>query len=93
MARLYGTDSMPETAENVARDHAISREDQDAFALRSQERAAKAISNGRLAREIVAISVPQPKGEPTVVDRGVRRAVATMCIAVGQGISLLLEAP
>jgi 3-oxoadipyl-CoA thiolase len=69
MARLYGTDSMPETAENVARDHAISREDQDAFALRSQERAAKAISNGRMAREIVAIPVPQPKGEPAVVDR------------------------
>ncbi len=52
MRRLYGVESMPETAQNLADEHAISRADQDAFALRSQERAAKAIANGRLAREI-----------------------------------------
>lgn len=69
MQRLYGTDSMPETAENVALDYAISRADQDAFALRSQEKAAAAQESGRLAREIVPVSIPQRKGEPLVVDR------------------------
>ena len=52
MQELHGTDSMPQTAENVAQDFDVSREDQDLFALRSQERAAKAMANGRLAREI-----------------------------------------
>ena len=69
MDALYGTDSMPGTAENVAGDYGVSREDQDAFALRSQERTAKAISNGRLAREIVPVSVPQRKTDPVLVDR------------------------
>jgi 3-oxoadipyl-CoA thiolase len=69
MHELYGTDSMPGTAENVARDYGVSREDQDAFALRSQERAAKAISNGRLAREIAPVPVPQRRGEPVMVER------------------------
>ena len=69
MDALYGTDSMPGTAENVAGDFGVSREDQDAFALRSQERTAKAISNGRLAREIVPVSVPQRKTDPVLVDR------------------------
>ncbi|MEX2495066.1 MAG: 3-oxoadipyl-CoA thiolase [Woeseia sp.] len=59
----YGTDSMAETAENVAADYSISREDQDKFALRSQQRAAAAISSGRLAEEIVAVPVPQRRGE------------------------------
>lgn len=68
MQRLYGTDSMPETAENVALDYAISRADQDAFALRSQAKAAAAQENGRLAREIVPVSVPQRKGEPLVIE-------------------------
>ena len=54
MQELHGTDSMPQTAENVAQDFDVSREDQDLFALRSQERAAKAMANGRLAREITA---------------------------------------
>jgi 3-oxoadipyl-CoA thiolase len=57
----YGTDSMPETAENVAREFGISREDQDNFALRSQKRAANALASGRLAREIVAVQVPNGK--------------------------------
>ena len=69
MQLLYGTDSMPETAENVAREFDISRQDQDAFALRSQERAAKAVAAGRMAREIVAVRVPQRRGEPVLMDR------------------------
>ncbi|MFF0339426.1 3-oxoadipyl-CoA thiolase [Kribbella sp. NPDC004875] len=64
----YGIDSMPETAENVAADFGISREDQDLFALRSQQRAAKAQANGRLAEEIVAVDVPGKRGAVTVVD-------------------------
>ena len=68
MKAQYGIDSMPETAENVAEDFAISREDQDAFALRSQERAAAAIASGRLAQEITPVSIPQRKGEARLVD-------------------------
>ncbi|MEN3121534.1 3-oxoadipyl-CoA thiolase [Janibacter sp. LM] len=62
METLYGTDSMPQTAQNLADEHGISREDQDAFALRSQERTAKAIANGRLAREIVPVSYETRSG-------------------------------
>lgn len=62
----YGIDSMPETAENVAEDFGISREDQDAFAMRSQERAAAAIANGRLAQEIVAVTIKGRKGDVVV---------------------------
>jgi len=68
MHKHYGTDSMPETAENVATDYDIARTDQDAFAFRSQERAAAAIASGRLAKEITAVSIPQRKGDPLVVD-------------------------
>ena len=68
MKAEYGIDSMPETAENVAVEFQISREDQDAFAYRSQMRAAKAQQNGRLAKEIIPVSVPQRKGGPVVVD-------------------------
>jgi acetyl-CoA C-acetyltransferase len=63
----YGTDSMPGTAQIVADEYGTSREDQDAFALRSQERAAKAIASGRLAREIVPVEVAGRKGAVTVV--------------------------
>ncbi|MBE3638792.1 3-oxoadipyl-CoA thiolase [Mangrovicoccus algicola] len=66
MQARYGTDSMPETAENVAADFNISREDQDAFALRSQERAAA--SRAVLAEEIVPVAVPQRKGAPVIFD-------------------------
>jgi acetyl-CoA acyltransferase len=66
MKSKYGIDSMPETAENVAADFKISRADQDAFALRSQERAAAAIAAGRLAEEIVPVTVAAKKGEPVV---------------------------
>ncbi|POF32176.1 3-oxoadipyl-CoA thiolase [Roseibium marinum] len=68
MDRVYGTDSMPETAENVAEEFGISREDQDAFALRSQDRAAAAIASGVLSEEIVPVAVPQRKGAPVVFD-------------------------
>ena len=69
MKSLHGVDSMPETAENVAVDFKVSRADQDAFALRSQQRAAAAIAAGRLAEEIVAVSIPQKKGDPVKVER------------------------
>jgi len=65
----YGIDSMPETAENVAAEFGIARADQDAFALRSQQRATAAIDAGRLAEEIVPVTVPAKKGEPVVVSR------------------------
>lgn len=68
LKKQYGIDSMPETAENVAADFGIAREDQDLFALRSQQRAAKAIANGRLAEEIVAVEVPGKRGAVAVVD-------------------------
>lgn len=64
----YGTDSMPETAENLAEDMGISREDQDAFAYRSQMRAKAAMEAGRFEREIAPVSIPQRKGDPMVVD-------------------------
>ena len=66
---LYGTESMPETAENLAREFSISREDQDRFALWSQMKASAAQEDGRLAQEIVAVDVPQRKGEALVVER------------------------
>jgi len=64
----YGIDSMPETAENVAEDFSISRDDQDAFALRSQQRAVAAQGSGRFAEEIVPVMIPQRKGDPVLVD-------------------------
>jgi acetyl-CoA acyltransferase len=67
MKSRYGVDSMPETAENVAQQFNVSRADQDAFALRSQQRAAAAIAAGRLAEEIVPVSVAQKKGDPVSV--------------------------
>ncbi|MEO7814957.1 MAG: 3-oxoadipyl-CoA thiolase [Sphingomicrobium sp.] len=63
----YGDDTMPSTAENVADDFHISREDQDAFAMRSQQKSAAAQASGRLAAEIVAVSIPQRKGDPVMV--------------------------
>jgi 3-oxoadipyl-CoA thiolase len=67
MKARYGVDSMPETAENVAQEFNVGRADQDAFALRSQQRAAAAIAAGRMAEEIVAVTIAQKKGEPAVV--------------------------
>ncbi len=69
MKRQYGVDSMPETAENVAEDFKVSREDQDAFAVRSQQRANRAQADGRFAREIVPVTIPQRKGDPIIIDQ------------------------
>ncbi|MHA1538665.1 MAG: 3-oxoadipyl-CoA thiolase [Alphaproteobacteria bacterium] len=68
MKGAHGIDSMPETAENVAEEFQISREDQDNFALRSQQRAIAAQENGRLAEEIVPVTIPQRKGDPRIVE-------------------------
>jgi acetyl-CoA acyltransferase len=67
LKQQYGVDSMPETAENVALDYGISREDQDRFAVASQARAAQAQQAGLFAQEIVPVAIPQKKGEPVVV--------------------------
>nr|WP_198983721.1 3-oxoadipyl-CoA thiolase [Herbaspirillum sp. ASV7] len=67
MKQKYGVDAMPETAENVAVDYKVSREDQDQFALRSQAKAAAAQANGTLAQEIVPVVIPQKKGDPITV--------------------------
>jgi acetyl-CoA acyltransferase len=69
MKQQYGVDSMPETGENVAEEFHVSRGDQDAFALRSQQRAVAAQRNGRLAREIVPVTIPQRKKDPVIVER------------------------
>jgi 3-oxoadipyl-CoA thiolase len=69
MKSAYGDDTMPSTGENVAEEFQISRADQDAFALRSQEKAAKAQANGRLGAEIIAVEIPQRKGDPVLVER------------------------
>ncbi len=69
MKKQYGVDSMPETGENVAADFKVTRADQDAFAVRSQAKAAAAQANGRLAREITPVTIPQRKGDPVVVDK------------------------
>jgi 3-oxoadipyl-CoA thiolase len=69
MKGAYGDDTMPSTAENVAQEFQVSRADQDAFAVRSQEKASAAQENGRFAAEIVAVTIPQRKGDAVVVDR------------------------
>ncbi|MGZ7178100.1 3-oxoadipyl-CoA thiolase [Burkholderia gladioli] len=69
MKQQYGVDSMPETGENVATDYGVSRADQDAFALRSQQKAARAQQDGSLAQEIVAVTIGQKKGDPLVISR------------------------
>lgn len=69
MQAAYGTDSMPQTGQNVADDYGISRADQDAMALASQAKASAAQDNGRLAAEITPVTIPQRRGEALVVDR------------------------
>src|SRR6478736_1328090 len=69
MKAKFGVDSMPETADNVAADWKVSRADQDAFALRSQQRALAAQASGTLAEEIVPVTLPAKKGDPVVVSR------------------------
>ncbi len=69
MKKQYGVDSMPETGENVAEDFKISRADQDAFAVRSQDKAVAAQENGNLAAEITPVTIPQRKADPIIVDK------------------------
>ena len=88
MKAKYGTDSMPETGEIVAEEFRISREDQDAFALRSQQRAADAIRSCRMAQEIVPVPLPQKKGEPLLfsVDEHPRPDTTLEALAKLKGI-------
>ncbi|MDK4740114.1 3-oxoadipyl-CoA thiolase [Rhizobium sp. CNPSo 3464] len=78
MKKQYGVDSMPETGENVAEDYKVSREDQDAFAVRSQAKAAAAQENGRLATEITPVTIPQRKGDAIVVGKDEHPRATTM---------------
>jgi 3-oxoadipyl-CoA thiolase len=78
MKKQYGVDAMWETAENVAQDFQISRADQDRFACASQARAAKAQKNGRFAKEIVPVSIPQRKGDPVLVAKDEHPREATI---------------
>ncbi|MBP45450.1 MAG: 3-oxoadipyl-CoA thiolase [Deltaproteobacteria bacterium] len=69
MEELFGTDSMPETAENLAEQFNISREDQDSFAYRSQQKTSKAMESGRFAKEIVAVLIPRRKQDPLLINQ------------------------
>jgi acetyl-CoA acyltransferase len=84
MKAQYGVDSMPETGENVAQEFGVSREAQDAFAVRSQDKAVAAQNNGRLAWEIVAVTIPQKKGDPTVVDKDEHPRAGTTVETLGK---------
>ena len=84
MRKLHGTDSMPETGENVAREFGISRGSQDAFAVRSQQRAVAAQQSGRLAREITPVAVPQRKGDPVTVMADEHPRAGTTLEALGK---------
>ena len=88
MKAMYGVDSMPETAENVATDFRVNREDQDAFALRSQQRAASAQATGRLAEEIVPVTIAQKKGDALVVadDEHLRPETSLAALAKLKGV-------
>ncbi|MET0507627.1 MAG: 3-oxoadipyl-CoA thiolase [Burkholderiaceae bacterium] len=83
MKAAFGVDQMPETAENVATEYKVNREDQDAFALRSQQRAAAAQKSGYFAEEIVAVKIPQRKGDPVAVDRDEHPRETTMAVLGG----------
>ncbi|KQV70438.1 3-oxoadipyl-CoA thiolase [Rhizobium sp. Root1220] len=78
MKKQYGVDSMPETGENVAEKYRVIREDQDAFAVRSQAKAAASQANGRLSREITPVTIPQRKGDPVVVEKDEHPRATTM---------------
>ncbi|MDL2405966.1 3-oxoadipyl-CoA thiolase [Rhizobium calliandrae] len=78
MKKQYGVDSMPETGENVAEDYKVSRKDQDAFAVRSQAKAAAAQENGRLGKEITAVTIPQRKGDAIIVGKDEHPRATTM---------------
>jgi acetyl-CoA acyltransferase len=84
MKAKYGTDAMPETGEIVAEEFHISRQDQDAFALRSQQRAAEAIRSGRMAEEIVAVKIPQKKGDAVSVTQDEHPRPDTTLVALAK---------
>lgn len=84
MKAQYGVDSMPETGENVAQEFGVSREAQDAFAVRSQDKAVAAQNNGRLAQEIVPVTIPQKKGDPTIVDKDEHPRAGTTMETLGK---------
>jgi len=87
MKHLYGTDSMPETAENVAVDYGVSREDQDRFALASQEKTARAQREGLYADEIVPVEIPQKKGDHILFDKDEHpRATSIEALAKLKGV-------
>ena len=87
MKHEYGVDSMPETAQNVADEFQVTREDQDRFAVESQRRAAAAIASGRFAAEIVAVHIPQRKGDHLTIDRDEHpRATSVEALAKLKGI-------
>ena len=87
MKERYGVDSMPETAENVAADYGVNREDQDRFALASQTKASRAQADGTLAQEITPVMVAQKKGDPLVVDRDEHpRATSIEALAKLKGV-------
>ena len=83
MKAQYGVDSMPETAENVAEEFGISRGDQDAFAFRSQQKAAAAQARGRLAEEIFPVKIPQRKGDAVLFDRDEHPRETTLEVMAG----------
>jgi acetyl-CoA acyltransferase len=84
MKKQYGVDSMPETAENVAADFGVSRADQDAFAVRSQDKAVAAQENGRLAQEIVPVTIPQRRGDAVVVSKDEHPRAGTTVDTLGK---------
>jgi 3-oxoadipyl-CoA thiolase len=84
MEELYGTDSMPQTGENVARELNVSRGAQDAFAVRSQERAVAAQHNGRLGKEITPVAIPQKKGDPVLVEKDEHPRAGTTIEVLGK---------
>ncbi|MBR9649852.1 3-oxoadipyl-CoA thiolase [Thalassovita aquimarina] len=84
MKAQYGVDSMPETAENVVEEFGISREDQDLFAVRSQQKAGMAQENGRLAHEITSVTIPQRKGDPIIVNTDEHPRPSTTLEALGK---------
>ena len=87
MKERYGVDAMPETAENVATDYGVNREDQDRFALASQSKASRAQADGTLAEEITPVTVAQKKGDPSIVDRDEHpRATSIEALAKLKGV-------
>ena len=91
METLHGVDSMPQTGENVAREFGVTRQAQDEFALRSQLKAVAAQQNGRLAREIVPVSIAQKRGDPLVVDADEHPRAGTTIETLGSLRALFAE--